>query len=209
LTIAKESFWFVITLIIATIVTYALLPALTVIPGVLLFFVIFFFRNPSRQVTEEQTHILSPADGTIQSVEEIKESTYIKDKAIKISIFLSIFDVHFNRSPISGNIDFIEYRSGKHLSALNSHASAQNERNTIGIHNHQLKILVHQIAGLLARRIVCYNSRGDHLKQGQIFGLIKFGSCTELLVPAKVKVQVQKGQKVKAGITVLGVLEND
>jgi len=207
--IAKESIPYVLIFSALILVFYVLWPVLIVLPAILLVFILFFFRNPPRQVTPDNTHILSPADGTVQYIEEIDEPGFIKGRAIKISIFLSIFNVHFNRSPVSGEITYTEYRPGKYLPAFKSHASELNERNTLGIENSRLKVLVHQITGFVARRIVFYNRKGDFLHQGQIFGLIKFGSCTEIIVPAGVELRVQTGQKVQAGITVIGVLNND
>ncbi|ACV63701.1 phosphatidylserine decarboxylase related protein [Desulfofarcimen acetoxidans DSM 771] len=204
--IVKDSVPLILILLILIIIFYNIYQYLAILPAILLLFVLFFFRNPKRTIASDRKHILSPADGTILEVKELKENSYIKGEAIKISIFLSIFDVHINRSPIKGAITFTEYRPGKFLPAFKSHASDINERNTVGIENDCLKVLVHQITGFIARRIVCYMKKGDQLEQGQIFGLIKFGSCTEIIVPASVKVFAEEGQKVKGGLTVLGVL---
>ena len=207
--IVKDSVPSILILVTLIIIFYIISHYLAILPSILLLFVLFFFRNPKRNIATDYKHILSPADGTILEVKELTDNNYIKGNAIKISIFLSLFNAHINRSPISGSITYTEYRPGKFLPAFKSHASDINERNTIGIENDYLKVLVHQITGFIARRIVCYMKKGDKLEQGQVFGLIKFGSCTEIIVPAKVKVLVQVGQKVKAGITVLGVLQDE
>ena len=207
--IVKDSVPSILILVVLIITFYIISQYLAILPAILLLFVLFFFRNPKRNIATDYKHILSPADGTILEVKELTDNNYIKGNAIKISIFLSIFNVHINRSPISGKITYTEYRPGKFLPAFKSHASDINERNTVGIENDYLKVLVHQITGFIARRIVCYMKKGDDLEQGQVFGLIKFGSCTEIIVPAKVKVLAQVGQKVRAGITVLGVLQDD
>ncbi|WP_066636702.1 phosphatidylserine decarboxylase family protein [Desulfolucanica intricata] len=207
--IVKDGIPYILVFAALSILVYYINPTLAVIPIILLLFVTFFFRNPPRAVIRDYTHILSPADGRIQEIEELEDSNYIYNKAIKIRIFLSLFNVHINRSPISGKITHTEYRPGQYLPAFKNHASDINERNTIVIENDYLKVLVHQITGFIARRIVCYKKKGDSLEQGQIFGLIKFGSCTEIIVPTNVKILVQKGQKVKAGITVLGVLRDE
>lgn len=207
--LARECIPYLALLAILSLVFYTLSPVLAIPPVLILLFVIFFFRNPPRQITPHANHILSAADGTVQSIREIEEDTFIKGKAIKISIFLSLFNVHINRSPLSGRITYTSYRPGKYLPAFKSHASEINERNTLGIENEHTKVLVHQITGFVARRIVFYNQKGDYLEQGQIFGLIKFGSCTEIIVPAGTQITVQTGQKVQAGITVIGVLNND
>ncbi|AGL03557.1 phosphatidylserine decarboxylase family protein [Desulfoscipio gibsoniae] len=207
--IARESILYIAVLSLLSLILYIMSPALAIAPVLVLLFVIFFFRNPPRQVTPNNNHILSAADGTVQSIQEIDEDTFIKGRAIKISIFLSLLNAHINRSPVNGQITYTSYRPGQYLPAFKSHASDINERNTLGIENGPIKILVHQITGFVARRIVCYNQKGDYLQQGQIFGLIKFGSCTEIVVPADIQILVQKGQKVQAGITVIGVLKND
>ncbi len=207
--LARECMSYLAILLIMSLVFYTLSPALAILPVFLLLFVMFFFRNPPRQVAPNINHILSAADGTVQTIEEIEENTFIQGRAIKVSIFLSLFNAHINRSPLSGQITYTSYRPGKYLPAFKGHASDINERNTLGIENGDIKVLVHQITGFVARRIVFYYHQGDYLKQGQIFGLIKFGSCTEIIVPADTKIVVQLGQKVRAGITVIGVLMND
>ncbi len=207
--LAKECTPYLAILVLLSLIFYILSPALAILPVFLLLFVIFFFRNPPRRVAPNINHILSAADGTIRAIQEVEEDTFIQGRAIKISIFLSLFNAHINRSPLSGKIIYTSYRPGKYLPAFKSHASDINERNTLGIENGDIRVLVHQITGFVARRIVFYNQQGDYLKQGQIFGLIKFGSCTEIIIPADTKITVQLGQKVRAGITVIGVLKDD
>jgi len=206
--LARECIPYLAILAILSLIFYILSPALALIPAILFLFVMFFFRNPPRRIAPNIKYILSAADGRVQAIEEIDEDTFIKGRAIKVSIFLSLFNAHINRSPISGDITYTSYRPGKYLPAFKSHASEINERNTLGLENGDTKVLVHQITGFIARRIVCYNHQGDYLKQGQIFGLIKFGSCTEIIVPADTTIVVQLGQKVRAGITVIGVLKD-
>lgn len=205
--LARECIPYLALLALLSLILYILKPVLAIPPLLVLLFVVFFFRNPPRQITPNANHILSAADGTVQSIQEIQEDTFIKGRAIKISVFLSLFNVHINRSPLSGRITYTSYRPGKYLPAFKSHASEINERNTLGIENEHTKVLVHQITGFVARRIVFYNRKGDYLEQGQIFGLIKFGSCTEIIVPAGTQITVQTGQKVQAGITVIGVVK--
>ncbi len=207
--LVRECIPYLAILVLLSLFIYTLSPTMAILPALLLLFVLFFFRNPPRRVAPNINHILSAADGTIQAIEEIEEETFIQSRAIKVRIFLSLFNAHINRSPLSGKITYTSYRPGKYLPAFKSHASEINERNTLGIDNGNTKVLVHQITGFVARRIVFYNQQGDYLKQGQIFGLIKFGSCTEIIVPAGTKIVVQQGQKVRAGITVIGVLKDD
>lgn len=206
--IARESIPYLIVLAAAGLVFYLTIPFLALLPAALFLFIAFFFRNPARRILRNEAHVLSPADGKIQAIETINEEAFIKGQALKISIFLSILNVHINRSPVDGRVAYTAYRPGKYLPAFKSHASDINERNTVGIENRRLRVLVHQITGFVARRIVCYPKKGDYLSQGQVFGLIKFGSCTEIIVPSGVRLLVREGQKVKAGITVIGVLDD-
>jgi len=178
-----------------------------IIPFLLTIFTLYFFRNPARKIKENNNEIVSPADGVILSVEEVEENIYLQQRAIKISIFLSVFNVHVNRVPIGGIIDYLHYRPGKFLPAFKSHASQLNERNYVGIkslNNPDFSVLVVQITGFIARRIVCWAKENDHLSQGELFGMIKFGSCTELYLPVGVSVLVEKGQKVRGGETIIG-----
>lgn len=207
--IRKESIPYVAILAVIGIALYFLVPFLTLIPVALILFVLFFFRDPYREIDLSESTFVSPADGTVMDVTEIIEDDFIKGKAKKVTIFLSVFNVHINRSPISGDVTYSSYRPGKYLPAFKPHACDENERNTIGIENNITKAMVHQITGLIARRIVCYNKEGDKLKQGDKFGLIKFGSCTELVVPENVDIKVKKGDVVRGGITILGVINNE
>lgn len=181
-------------------------PALTAAPVPLSLFILFFFRNPKRNIPSGKNLILSPADGVILGIDEIFEERFIKDKAIRISIFLSIFNVHLNRSPLPGEVKYRYYRPGKFIPAFKSHASEINEKNFIGIESRGHRVLVCQITGFIARRIKCWAGEGKRLAGGEIIGIIKFGSGTELFIPAGSKVLVKKGEKVKAGETVIGVL---
>ncbi|MBI5440685.1 MAG: phosphatidylserine decarboxylase family protein [Deltaproteobacteria bacterium] len=185
-------------LVIAGLFGSATLVWLLVLAGA---FVLFFFRDPERDVPFDRTLAISPADGKVLRINELVEEEFIGGPAVKVSIFLSIFNVHVNRSPITGTVLFHKYRAGKMLPAFKSHASEENERNTIGIEGQGVRVLVHQITGFIARRIVCRVSPGDQLMQGQRFGLIKFGSCTEIVLPATAQVLVREGDFVKGGET--------
>lgn len=204
--ISKECTPYALFCTMLLIVTSLFSKELALIPGFMLLFVLYFFRNPERKIPEEDRVIVSPADGKIMEIKEIYDDSFINGHAIKVSIFLSLFNVHVNRSPISGSIAYREYRPGKYLPAFKSHASELNERNTIGIENSELKVLVHQITGLVARRIVCWVDENDYVEKGERFGLIKFGSCTELIVPDSVEIDVKPGQLVKGGKTIIGRL---
>ncbi len=204
--IAKDSFLYVIILIILTILLFIFIKPLSILTFIILLFVLFFFRNPYRKSPEGNNIIVSPADGTVMYIAEVEEQTFLNSKAIKISIFLSLFNVHINRSPIEGIVKYTAYRPGKFLPAFKSHASEINERNTIGIEGAGIKVLVHQITGLIARRIVSWVKKDDRLKLGERFGLIKFGSCTEIIVPLNVEIKVKAGDKVKGAKTIIGVI---
>lgn len=217
----KRQTWFILPDVLPYFLTALVLTLLlnkyvsfyaALIPGIFMCFCLYFFRNPQRDVDVNPHDVLSPADGKILSIEEVHEEKYIKGPAIKVSIFLSIFNVHVNRIPVPGYIDYIHYRAGKFLPAFKSHASNINERNYVGIrceNKPELSLLVVQITGFIARRIVCWVNEGDYISQGQRFGLIKFGSCTEIYLPKGSKVFVEKGQKVKGGETIIGRLKNE
>jgi len=184
-------------------------PWIAIIPGILTVYVAYFFRNPRRIIPQDQGLLVSPADGLVMDVSEVDEQRFLKGKAKKVTIFLSVFNVHLNRCPIEGTIAYRDYRPGKMVPAYKSHAAEVNETNYVGIQNDYLKVLVTQIAGLIARRIVCWVENGEKVNRGDLFGLIKFGSCTEIMVPLNVEVLVKKGDKVKGGETIIGRLVNE
>ena len=176
-----------------------------VIPLVLACYFTYFFRNPSRDIPMDEKLIVSPADGTVQDVVELAEDEFVKGPCKKIIIFLSVFNVHVNRSPIAGEIKCQKYVCGRFRPAYKDEVGFENERHMLGIENEQgFRVTVTQIAGILARRIVSWVTLDDNMQKGQVYGLIKFGSCTELVVPANVEVLVKKGDKVRGGESVLG-----
>ena len=177
---------------------------IAVIPLVLACYFAYFFRNPDREVVQDPSLLYSPADGTVMDVSDFYDDEFLNAKAKKVTIFLSVFNVHVNRSPAEGTIKFQRYTVGEFLPAFNRKAAFENERFAMGIENERMKILVIQIAGILARRIDNWVNLGNHLDQGEVYGMIKFGSCTELVVPEEVDILCKKGDKVKGGITVLG-----
>lgn len=202
--IVQDAVPYLVVLGLLTVGLYFVLPAVAIITAILTAFVAFFFRNPPRTIPEDEGILVSPADGRILDISEITEDRFINDKAIKVSIFLSVFNVHVNRCPMSGEIKYRSYRPGKFLPAYKGHASEINEKNYVGIENGGLKILVTQITGFIARRIVCWVNLGDRVEQGNLFGLIKFGSCTEIIVPKNIDILVKKGDKVVGGETIIG-----
>lgn len=182
----------------------AVVAALT---AILTVFTVFFFRDPPRSVDAVPGALVSPADGKILSVERIEESDFIKGPAEKISIFLSVLDVHINRVPVDGRVEFVEYHEGRFLPAFKERASTENQRSVIGmITPDEQRVIVKQITGAIARRIVCHLNQGDKVTAGERFGMIRFGSRTELWVPAGSRIDVKPGDQVYGGKTILGHL---
>ena len=181
-------------------------PAWAVIPLVLAAFFLWFFRDPERAVPHDLRAIVSPADGKVTEVSKI--TTPDNKNLTRISIFLSVFNVHVNRSPIAGVVRDVQYRSGKYLNAMNASSAEENEQNIITVEDDSQKVVFKQIAGLLARRIVFYPKIGDRLERGQRVGLIKFGSRVDVLLDASARVQIAVGDHVKGGATVLAYLES-
>lgn len=205
MTIVKEGHTYILILFAITLVLgVAISPYWSIVPGTLTAFVMFFFRNPRRKVPQDPGLILSPADGTVMSVAEVFEDQFLNGAGTKVSIFLSVFDVHVNRSPVEGDIKFQQYTCGRFKPAFKASAGFENERHAIGIECGELKILVTQIAGLIARRIVSWVTVGSLLERGQCYGMIKFGSCTEVVVPLNVEIVVKKGDHVVGGETIIG-----
>lgn len=181
---------------------------LAIFSGLLTLFTIYFFRDPKREKDTSGKAVLTPADGKILDIKDLKDSENpLGEPAKRLSIFMSIFDVHVNRIPISGKILNIIYHPGKFFSANLDKASKENENNRITIETDDgRKILIIQIAGLIARRIACWVKEGDQVKAGQRFGLIRFGSRLEVYLPADSQIIVQPHYKVRAGLTILGYL---
>jgi phosphatidylserine decarboxylase len=166
-----------------------------------------FFRSPSRKIRRNDKQVLCPADGKVVVIEETDEKEILKDRRLQISIFMSPFNVHVNRYPVSGQVVYSRYHPGKYLVAWHPKSSEDNERTTVVIENgSKTNILMRQIAGALARRIVCYPRLGFMVKQGEEMGFIKFGSRVDLFLPLNAKVHVSIGQKVTGGETVIADL---
>ena len=203
---AKEGLPFFIPMALFTVILGILGWTIWMYLGILLsLFIAYFFRNPRREIPNLQNVILSPADGKIVHVGECEEDRFLKEKALKISIFMSLFDVHLNRAPVSGTILAEKYIPGRFLLANVEKSSLLNEQNAMVLETEdRFKILLVQIAGFVARRIVCYAKAGDILRKGQIFGLIRFGSRVDLYLPPEVKPIVRVGQHVKGGESIIG-----
>ena len=201
--------------LVLTLRTFQVPVALLIsLPFVALFgWVLSFFRNPRRVPPEGELRLVAPADGVVSDIGEVDEPLFLGEKALRIGIFLSVFNCHVNRAPCSGTVEKIVYRKGSFHSALKTeHCSEHNESNFIGLADaagKDLRIGVRQIAGQIARRIVCELDEGSTIERGQPFGMIKFGSRTELFVPvsAAFTLGVKLGQPVRAGQTIMGTLE--
>lgn len=170
--------------------------------------VIYFFRDPERTPPEGENLVISPADGKVVLIKEIEEDVYLKDKATQISIFLSPLNVHVNRNPVSGKLEYLKYHPGKYLMAWDENASIENERADFGVlHPSGTKFFFKQITGFLARRIVYHITEGEDLVVGKRFGMMKFGSRMDVIVPGNVEIHVKEGDRTWAGQSVLGEIK--
>jgi phosphatidylserine decarboxylase len=165
--------------------------------------VAYFFRDPERTGERGERLVVAPADGKVVQIIEVDEPAFLKGRAIQISIFMNVFNVHVNRYPVSGTVGYVHYNPGKFLNAAADKASLENEQSSVGIETERYRVLVRQIAGLIARRIVTYSKVGDPAKQGERFGLIRFGSRVDVFVPVGSKVLVSTGQITTAGVTLV------
>lgn len=204
-TIIKDGYPFIGAAVVAAfLLGYFVGAVYAVLPAVLAIYFAYFFRNPHRKILTDPNILYSPADGTVMGVEDFYDQEFLNEPAIKVTIFLSVFDVHTNRAPMDGVVIYQRYTCGGYEPAFKDSAPVVNERMAIGLDNGKNRVLVIQIAGILARRIVSWTSLGNTLKQGETYGMIKFGSCTELVMPRSVEVMVRKGDKVRSGISIIG-----
>ncbi len=204
--IAREGFPFLVPSAILTVFFGWMNWFIPTILGTLFtLFTAYFFRNPKRKIPILRNIIVSPADGRIIHVGECEEARFLKQRALKISIFMSPFDVHINRAPEAGKVLQVSYHRGRFLVASRDKASLLNEQNALLIETEsRRKILLVQIAGFVARRIVCYPKSGDLLNRGEIFGMIRFGSRVDLYLPTMIRPIVRIGQHVKGGESIIG-----
>ena len=172
---------------------------------VILGVVVWFFRDPERTANYEDGGFYSPADGKVVEISECEHE--FTGRALKVGIFMNLFSVHVNRTPCTGRVDYLEYVPGKKIAAFSPKASEINERNYVGLSTQWGRVMMVQIAGLVARRIVCRLKRGDILDVGQRYGMIKLGSRVDLYVPCDTLIRVKMGENVKAGETLIGVIK--
>ncbi len=206
---AKDGFRFLIPLgLLTALFLWLSWPIAAFIAGGFFLFVLNFFRDPERAIPPDANAVVSPADGKV--VEIVSETDpALSAPATRVSIFLNVFNVHVNRVPIAGTIETVRYNKGKFLAAFNHKASLDNEQNAIVVKNGPVQILVKQIAGLIARRIVCWAKEGDEYQCGQRFGLIRFGSRVDIFVPEGTRLVVKNGDIVKGGSSVIGFLKQE
>ena len=204
--VVREGYIYIAAALFLAVVMYFGFGVAVAVPFVVLAcYFTYFFRNPDRTIPTDEHLVVSPADGTVQDGVELEDDDFVKGPCTKIIIFLSVFNVHVNRSPIAGEIKCQKYVCGRFRPAYKDEVGFENERHMLGIENEKgFRVTVTQIAGILARRIVSWVTLDDNMSKGQVYGLIKFGSCTELVVPRNVEVLVKKGDKVRGGESVLG-----
>jgi len=204
--IAREGWMLIFILAVITLLAGLYRWALAIFPGVLLVFTVWFFRDPERPDTAAEREVVAPADGRVMFVQDVVEPRYLGGEAILISIFMSLFDVHMNRTPVSGTVTYRDYTKGRFLAAWGEQVGEVNERAYVGIDTGKFRVLVSQVAGVLARRIITWPEVGDQVRRGDRFGLIRFGSCTQIWLPAGSEILVKPGDRVVGGQTIIGRL---
>ncbi|MDD4775870.1 MAG: phosphatidylserine decarboxylase family protein [Syntrophomonas sp.] len=206
--VAREGWPFILLFALVTWLLYVFVNDYAALLGlVLTLFSIFFFRNPERRIPGEQGSVVAPADGRVMDVVNVTETEYIQAEVVRVRIFLSLFNVHINRAPVNGRVEWVQKVPGRYLAAYRDEAGILNARNYVGLATQWGKVLVVQVTGLVARRLVCWVQPGDTLAGGQRFGLIRFGSCTELYLPAGTEILVAPGQKVRGGESLIARLD--
>ncbi|PYK11984.1 MAG: phosphatidylserine decarboxylase family protein [Verrucomicrobia bacterium] len=201
-----EARWILLILGLCAVATCFVSVWLTLIFLTLVVFTIAFFRDPERPVTKDPNLVVAPADGRVSDIVELDENEVLKTRTRRVGIFLSIFDVHTNRAPIAGRIVYRQHHQGLCLDARNPHCSEKNEAMTWAFENLHETVVVRQLTGAIARRIVAWANVGDELKKGERFGMIRFGSRTELYLPLEAEVLVKTGDHVSGGSTVIARL---
>ena len=179
---------------------------LAVIITILALWVAYFFRDPERSGERGPNIVVAPADGKLIMITEVDEPAFIGGRATRLSIFMNVFNVHVNRYPVDGTVSYVHYNKGKFLNAAAEKSSLENEQSSVGIQSGSARILVRQIAGLIARRIVTYSKSGQSVKQGDRMGLIRFGSRVDVFIPTDSRLRVKLGTLTTAGTTVLAEL---
>lgn len=211
---AREGYIFIAIALAVAAATFALaltrrswwlwLLALAIL--VVALWVAYFFRDPERSGERGDRVVVAPADGKVVMITEVDEPTFIHGRAARLSIFMNVFSVHVNRYPVSGVVKYVHYAPGKFFNAVTDKSSVENEQTTVGVECGPHRVLVRQIAGLIARRIVTYSREGDRAEQGERFGIIRFGSRVDVFVPPQSTIRVKLGELTSAGTTVIAEL---
>lgn len=207
LPIAKEGLLYCTLLALISIISFFFIPFIAVVAFLALLFSLYFFRDPKVRTLPQEGEFLSPAYGTVVEIKE-DENPKSSEKSKKVGIFLSVFDVHMNYSPVQGKVTYVQHQKGRFCNALKAEAADVNECNWVSIESEKGNVLVKQIAGLIARRIVCPIQEGVSLRAGEKIGLIQFGSRVDIWLPAEAEILVKKGDRVCGGVTVIGALKS-
>jgi len=204
---APEGYPFIAGFATITVVTFLIGNIwIALLPFILTAFMFYFFRDPERTTPEGENLFISPADGKVILIKNVFEDAYLKTEAVEISLFMSPLNVHVNRAPCDGSVESVVHTPGRFLSAFKHEASVQNENIAMVMNTSYGKILVKQVAGFLARRAVCRVKQGDSLKRGERYGVIKFSSRLDVYLPKDTEIRVKLGDRVKAGETILGII---
>jgi len=214
LNFAREGYLFIGIATLAAVAAFALALArrswalwlLAVVVTLIALWVAYFFRDPERTGDRGAQLVLAPADGRLIMMTEVDEPAFVKGRALRMSIFMNVFNVHVNRYPVDGTVSYVHYNKGKFINAAAEKSSLENEQMSVGIESGQHRVLVRQIAGLIARRIVTYSKVGEVVRQGDRMGLIRFGSRVDVFVPADARLLAKVGDLTTAGTTVLAEL---
>jgi len=203
-----EARWILAILFFLALVSWFLNAWWSLLFFVLILYTLFFFRDPDRNIPADRNAVLAAADGTVTDISEVEESEVLKTRMRRVGIFLSIFDVHTNRAPIEGRITYRQHHEGLCLDARSQDCSEKNEAMTWGIENPRVTVVVRQLTGAIARRIVAWAEVGDQLAKGERFGMIRFGSRTEVYLPLTASVLVKAGEHVAGGSTIIARLSD-
>jgi phosphatidylserine decarboxylase len=212
---AREGWTFIVVAALIAVAAYAAalnrrswpLWLLAVVLTLIALWVAYFFRDPQRTGTRGEHLVISPADGKVVMITRVDEPAFMHGPAMRVSIFMNVFNVHVNRYPVSGVVEYVERKSGRFLNAASEKSSLENEQSSIGILSGSDRILVRQIAGLIARRIVTDSKEGEHVQQGARMGLIRFGSRVDVFVPLTAAITVKVGEAAFAGVTEIAELQ--
>jgi len=196
-----------ILFVVGVYISNAIVLVFAVVLLLISFFFVFFFRDPERKIPNGENLILSSADGRVILIKPFENSEFMGKEGTLVSVFMSVFNVHINRVPVSGRVRYLKYNPGKFFPAFKDKASSENEQTELGLENEHGRIILKQIAGIIARRIVCKVRAGDKVQAGQRLGMIQFGSRVDLFLPEDVEIKVKLSQKVRAGETIIGIFK--